>query len=170
MDSDDLWKPEKLEFHVKFLEEHPSAGGVFSDLELVRGASLVDSMLKTYPIFSDVVSRECHDGTMTLSRHSLYVCLLEEMPVKLQALTLRHDCVLKVGSFEESWKSGEDWEFILRFVRTNALGYIDRALTVQRIMPDSTLIQYQKLDAARRWKTAFAKSSNSAVIRMGLQP
>jgi glycosyltransferase involved in cell wall biosynthesis len=148
LDSDDLWRPQKLELHVKFLEEHPEVGGVFSDLEWTRGTQHVASMLSGYPVFARLLQDGLRQGTCVFSEHALYTCLLEEMPMKLQASTLRADCVRRVGHFDESWRSGEDWEFALRFARICSLGYIDLPLTVQRTLADSTLQRHQKLDAS----------------------
>ena len=148
LDSDDLWKPEKLELQVKFLDKHLELGGVFSDLELTRGTEHIPSLLSGYPVFSRLLQNSRRGGDVVLSQRALYACLLEEMPVKLQASTLRRDRVMKAGIFDESWRSGEDWEFVLRFARMNALGYVDMPLTVQRIMADSTLVRHQKTDAA----------------------
>src|SRR5438445_2990879 len=39
LDSDDLWKPDKLAAEVAALAGHPAAGGVFSDLEKREGAT-----------------------------------------------------------------------------------------------------------------------------------
>ena len=81
-------------------------------------------------------------------QRSLYLCMLEEMPVKLIATMLRRDCMQKLSGFEESWKSGPDWEFLLRFTKQNSLGYVNRSLTVGRRMADSTSGRHQKMDAA----------------------
>ena len=35
LDSDDLWKPEKLEYEVRFLDNHSEVQAVFSDLEKI---------------------------------------------------------------------------------------------------------------------------------------
>ncbi|HVB56403.1 MAG TPA: glycosyltransferase [Candidatus Acidoferrales bacterium] len=145
--SDDLWKPEKLQLQVRFMDEHPEVGGVFSDLEWISGTRHVQSMLSGYPAFCQLLQRSRSGDEMIFPQHELYLCLLEEMPVKLQATILRRDRVQKAGPFQESWQSGEDWEFLLRFTRTNALGYVDRALTVQRTMPDSMLGRHKREDA-----------------------
>jgi glycosyltransferase involved in cell wall biosynthesis len=146
-DSDDIWMAEKLSVQIAFLEGHPEVGGVFSDLVWVSGDRKVQSMLRTYPGFSRLLRERQREIDVVFSQHAIYACLLEEMPVKLQATTLRRDRVWEAGPFEESWRSGEDWEFLLRFSRANALGYVDCALTVLRTMPDSTLGRHKKLDA-----------------------
>ncbi len=46
LDSDDLWKPEKIETEVAALARHPEVGGVFSDLEKREGATVVPSFMR----------------------------------------------------------------------------------------------------------------------------
>ncbi len=77
----------------------------------------------------------------------MYLCMLQEMPIKIQATTFRQAAAKGISRFNEAWRSGEDWEFLLRFARTYCLGYIDRPLVVQRYMRDSTFHRYQKDDA-----------------------
>jgi hypothetical protein len=72
---------------------------------------------------------------------------LEEMPLKLQGATFRAGALKQIGTFRETWKSGPDWEFMLRFARSHTLGFIDRPLAVLRTLPDSILTQYKKDDA-----------------------
>ena len=52
LDSDDLWKPEKIETEVAALARHPEAGGVFSDLEKRDGATVVPSFMRRTRVFS----------------------------------------------------------------------------------------------------------------------
>lgn len=173
--SDDLWKPKKLDAQVGFLARHPELGGVFSDLEWLTGRRRVASMLSEYPVFSGLVGQGCSEQGIALSRRSLYVCLLEEMAVKLQAAMLRRDCVDRIGPFPACWRSGEDWEFLLRFARLYALGYLPYPLTVQRTLADSTLVRYKKLDALCLMERFIAEGRSlrgdpeaSAAVRRGI--
>jgi glycosyltransferase involved in cell wall biosynthesis len=145
LDSDDVWMPQKLEVSVMFLEEHAEVGGVFSDLVLLRGTERFQSMVRMYPSFARRLQERQGEGFIIFPQRAIYVCLLEEMPVKLQATTMRLDRVRSIALFDELWRSGEDWEFLLRFTRSNSLGYIDHPLTTQRTMPDSTVGQHKKL-------------------------
>jgi len=147
LDSDDLYKPEKLQVQVRFMDEHPEVGGVFSVLEWIRGARHVQSMLSGYPAFCRLLQKIRSGDEMIFPQHELYVCFLEEMPVKLDATMLRRDSVQNARPFQPSWQSGEDWEFLLRFARTNGLGYVDHALAMVRTMPDSTLGRHKAKDA-----------------------
>ena len=45
IDSDDLWRQEKLQAQVVFLQDQPGIGGVFSDLEWVAQETQTTSML-----------------------------------------------------------------------------------------------------------------------------
>jgi len=146
-DSDDLWKPEKLEFEVKFLAGHPEAAGVFCDMEGVAGTRRTVSRGREYRVFSKMLKGGTARDGVLFSQRDLYLCLLEEMPMKLQGSTFRAEALRRTGTFCETWKSGPDWEFMLRLVRTHSLGYIDRPLAVLRTLPDSTLTRYKKEDA-----------------------
>src|ERR1039457_2486221 len=77
----------------------------------------------------------------------MYMCMLQEMPMKIQATTIRRESLHDCAKFREDWQSGEDWEFLLRFTRTHRLGFIDRPLVIMRPMADSTLARYRTADA-----------------------
>lgn len=146
-DSDDLWKPEKLEFEVNFLAGHPEVAGVFCDMEGVAGTRRTISRAREYPVFSKMLRSGEQTNGVVFSQRDLYLCLLEEMPMKLQGSTFRAEALRRTGTFRETWKSGPDWEFMLRLARSYSLGYIDRPLAVLRTLPDSTLTRYKKEDA-----------------------
>jgi hypothetical protein len=59
---------------------------------------------------------------------------------------MRREAVEKVGDFDESSASGQDWDLLLRFSRTCRFGYIDRALTVLRVLEDATHRVYLEKD------------------------
>jgi glycosyltransferase involved in cell wall biosynthesis len=137
LDSDDLWKPDKLECEVAFLTRYPEAHAVFGDLEKVDGVARVPSFMRTTAVFSKRLAPTADLDGLLLSRAEMYRCLLEEVPVKTAALTMRREALERAGRFDESWSSSEDWEFLLRFARTGRFGYIDRPLAVIRISLDS---------------------------------
>ncbi len=74
---------------------------------------------------------------MRLEPRELRLCLLEEVPIKPSALTLRRAAFDELGGFDETWSSSEDWELLLRLARTHRFAYIDRPLAVLHISPDS---------------------------------
>jgi glycosyltransferase involved in cell wall biosynthesis len=137
LDSDDLWKPDKVEVEIATLARYPSAGGVFSDLEKRDSATFVPSFMRRTRVFSRVLAERAYPDGLLLCPRALYLCLLQEVPIKTPALTMRRSALERVGGFNESWTSSEDWEFLLRLARRESLLYVDRPLAVIRILPDS---------------------------------
>ena len=137
LDSDDLWKPDKVEAEITALARYPSAGGVFSDLEKVDGATFVPSFMRRTRVFSRLLAERAYREGLLLSARALSLCLLQEVPIKTPALTVRRSALGRVGGFNEAWTSSEDWEFLLRFARRESLVYVDRPLAVIRISADS---------------------------------
>jgi len=156
LDSDDLWRPDKLAHEVSYLDRHPEVDAVFSDLEKQDGGDVYLSFMRETAVFSGLLGeREYPDG-VALSRREVFLLLLEEVPIKPSALTLRRSAFLKAGRFDETWSSSEDWEFLLRFARAHRFGYIDLPLALLRVGDDSL----HRTDQAR---------GDSAMIRLLLR-
>jgi glycosyltransferase involved in cell wall biosynthesis len=149
LDSDDVWKPDKLKVEIAALERHPAAGGVFSDLEKQDGSTVVPSFMRRTQVFSRMLAQRGYPAELFLSPRELYLCLLQEVPIKTPALTVRRVALEEVGGFDERWTSSEDWEFLLRLVRSYPLLYVDRPLAVIRISPDSLRRADQELGDRR---------------------
>jgi glycosyltransferase involved in cell wall biosynthesis len=172
LDSDDLWKPDKVEAEIAALARYPSAGGVFSDLEKVDGATFVPSFMRDTRVFSRLLAERAYPEDLVLSPRELYVLLLQEVPIKTPALTVRRSAVERVGGFNEAWTSSEDWEFLLRFVRRESLVYLDRPLAVIRISADSLRHRDQehgeltmlRLLASERRRVADPEARRAATI------
>jgi glycosyltransferase involved in cell wall biosynthesis len=146
LDSDDLWKPEKLSIEVGFLERHREVQAVFSDLEKEDGREMVPSFMRVTPYFSTMLAAKHYPSEIVFTQREMYLCLLREVPIKPTALTIRKEAVEHVGYFNESWPSGSDWEFLLRFSRVFRFGYIDQPLAVLRVQEDATHRVYETHD------------------------
>jgi len=81
LDSDDLWKPDKVEAEIAALARYPSAGGVFSDLEKVDGATFVPSFMRRTRVFSRLLAERAYRDGLLLSARALSLCLLPEVPI-----------------------------------------------------------------------------------------
>lgn len=149
LDSDDLWKPEKLSYEVSFLDLHPEVQGVFSDLEKLDAGTLTSSFMRKTPTFYGLVERKLGYESTVLSQREMYLCLLREVPIKPTALTIRRTSALSTPLFDESWPSGNDWKFLLDFSRQFRFGYIDRPLAVLRVQDDATHRLHRASDLAR---------------------
>lgn len=137
LDDDDVWVPDKLARDVAFLARHPEAGAVFSDAEKHDGAARVASFTREAPLFAQFLRDAGSPGEMLLPQRFLFLCLLQEIPILPSTLTVRRESFERVGRFDRAWRAFEDWEFLLRFVKTERVGYIDRPLALYRISSDS---------------------------------
>ncbi|MBI2216265.1 MAG: glycosyltransferase [Candidatus Rokubacteria bacterium] len=137
LDSDDLWKPDKLAAEVRFLDTHPEVHAVFSDVEKIDGDHFVPSFVRASAVFSRLIAGRASPDGIALSQREMFLVLLEEVPVLPTAFTIRTSAFDVVGSFMESWRSFSDWEFLVRFARRFRFGYIDRPVAIVRISSDS---------------------------------
>jgi|SRR5579875_396036 len=138
LDSDDLWKPNKLEKEVDFLERHPEAGGVFEDLEKQDRGLYLASFQRDTDYFSAMLAEKKYPQEIVFTQREMQLCLLREVPIKPTALTLRAGVFRQTGPFNEDWRAGSDWEFLIRASRFCRFGYIDEPLAVLRLQNDAT--------------------------------
>jgi len=136
LDSDDVWHPDKLAHEVAVLAEHPEVDAVFSDLEKRHGDRVFPSFMRQTAVFSRRLPTT-PGGVVIIEPRELRLCLLQEVPIKPSALTLRRPAFDAVGGFDETWSSSEDWEFLLRLARAHRFAYLDQPLAVLHISPDS---------------------------------
>ena len=137
LDSDDRWYPDKLACEVGFLRRHPEVDVVFSDLEKRHGDAVFPSFMRQTSVFSRRLRHASYPDGLVLEPRDVRLTLLEEVPIKPSALTMRRAAFEAVGGFDESWSSSEDWEFLLRLSRHHRFAYLDRPLAVLTISPDS---------------------------------
>ena len=138
LDSDDLWKPEKLEREVRFFGACPETDAVFADAEEVfLDGGTVASVMRASPGMRAFLQRAPRDGGLVISQRAFYLMMLTEQPVKPSALALRRSTLEELGGFDERMRIMEDWELLLRLARKRGIGYINRALTVMRLSRDS---------------------------------
>jgi glycosyltransferase involved in cell wall biosynthesis len=149
LDSDDVWKPEMLSRLVDVLKNHPRVGAVFCDVEVARGKSVssITSGMRAFPRLLALHARSNSD-VFAFSSREMYVCLLEEVPIKPTAMLIRRNVLEALGGYNESWSSGEDWELYLRISKHYGFGYVNRKLATMRVLDDSTLSKFQEADKA----------------------
>lgn len=119
LDSDDLWLPEKLEKQVRYFEEYPEVGLVFTDC--IR--------------FNEKGSEERHNLKKGLISDDMFVNIWWENLIPNLTVMVRKSCFEKVGVFDESKQivSVEDREMWLRIAREYRVGYLEEALAKYRI-------------------------------------
>ncbi len=137
IDSDDLWKPEKLEREVSFFKKHRDVKVVFSDLEAQRGDVFIPSFMRETPFFSKMIKDLSYGEAIVVSQRNMFLILLKEVPVKPTAFSIYKGLFKNTGGFDPSYVSGEDWEFFLRLSKSEKFGYINQPLAVLRLSKDS---------------------------------
>lgn len=162
LDSDDVWKPEKLLKDVDFLERHPEVDAVFTDLEKVDGSQTFPSFMRLSPCMDELLARKQGNKEISFAQPEIYNCLLREVPIKPSALVMRRKAVASLDLFNESWPSGSDWEFLIRFSKQFRFGYIDEPLTILRVQPDATHRQHAVADKRHVLEMLRAESRRAA--------
>lgn len=129
LDSDDVWKPHKIERQVKFLEEHPEYGAVFSHVQVIDENSVtvpagsyfeqvfnIDtvSQIDFIRYISDNANRFCH-STMMMTREAFE----------------------KVGYHDESLLYLHDFDCWTRLIYVSPIFVYPEPLTLYRVRSGS---------------------------------
>jgi len=136
LDSDDLFAPEKIEKQVKYLEDHPVVGYMYTNGYAIdkNGDTLYKTFTDGYiaPGDPETVLLECPLGTPSgyLVRRVVYE---------------------RAGYFDESLRSSQDHDMAIRLAEIAEIGYLDEALWYKREHSDSL----SSLQSERRWRMGF---------------
>lgn len=139
LDSDDLWKPNKLEKQINFLTSHPQINLVFCDLEQRYGNRPLKTFVQSSKAFSRLIRQyQRNGGAIVIPRLEAYKALLKALAIHVDTIAIRKAEISAAGGFDTSFLSCEDWEFILRLAERNDIGYLNEALAITfKNSPDS---------------------------------
>jgi len=175
LDSDDQWKPEYLELQVRFLSRHPQVGVVFCNTVIENRDGTSFPLMSAMEVFPNLVMKNAPLPEYVISSRQIYLCLLQEVPVKPSAAVVRRELFKRVGLFNEAWPSGTDWDLFLRLSRVTDFGYIDRTLVLQVRTEDATHRVFREQDKLflinifLKEKTALANDHEALVcVNRGL--
>lgn len=177
LDSDDVWKPWKVEMQLACLRSHPAVGMIWSDMEAVGpdgtvvAARYLRTMYSAYrwftlgELFQESVSLDSlidlPDGgceTHCFYVGDIYSAMVMGNLVHTSTVLLRRDRFEKVKSFDEALSlAGEDYDFHLRTSREGLVGFANVAT-----------IQYQigMPDRLTRHRNALARNFLSVLTRV----
>lgn len=155
LDSDDRWKPDYLERQVGFFERHPDVDAVFTDTEIRFSTWQAPSLIALMRAFPKLLEGYRESEEAVLSSRQMYLCLLEEVPIKPSAVVVKAELFQRAGTFDEAWPSGTDWELFLRFAHSARFGFINRVLVSQRQTSDSTFLRFVEKDKELLLKVAL---------------
>ena len=112
-DSDDVWRPEKLERQMEYAECRTDFCAVYCSY----------LMYKDEEIFR--VPNDTWDGEL---EGDLFVPLLKRNSIGAPTLLVKKSILEEIGGFDTSFKSLEDWELALRIAEKYRIGYVPEVL------------------------------------------
>jgi glycosyltransferase involved in cell wall biosynthesis len=157
LDSDDVWKPWKLQVQLACMEKHPEIGMVWTDMEAIGPDGTVSDpayLKKMYGCYSQFTMDEIFSSRFPLNQilpdaaepmksATLYVGdIFPKMffgnLVHTSTVLLRRERFEKVKAFNEELKiSGEDFDFHLRTTEHGPVGFVNLSSIEYRVgMPD----------------------------------
>jgi glycosyltransferase involved in cell wall biosynthesis len=113
-DSDDVWRPNKLELQIKTLQEN-DAGFCYHKVRYDFG----NGQYAVLPLESIPLEKKSGD---------IYGQLFYENMVDAPALLVRRDCLEEVGGFDESLKALEDYDLAIRLAYAYQAAFVDQVL------------------------------------------
>lgn len=116
-DSDDMWKPDKLEKQMQTLMDNPQAGMVYCAYECQS-------------FDGDVVIVPDEKMPLYEKQGDIYEKLLCRNTIGAPTVLVRRECFLKAGLFCESLSCLEDWELFVRIAREYEILFIEEPLVI----------------------------------------
>jgi perosamine synthetase len=117
LDSDDLWRSEKLAEEVALLEADPELGLVYCDWAVVSGET--------------VVQKSYHQG-LRPARGYVFNELVQRGFILTSGVVVRRECLDDVGRFDKSLRVAEDYDLWLRISYRWKVELVDKRLFTKR--------------------------------------
>jgi GT2 family glycosyltransferase len=183
LDSDDLWKPWKIEVQLAAFAAVPELGMVWTDMEAVdpqghvkSSAFLrqfysayrhfpIDKLFSMHQPWTQWLGKRPIDVSFDLHVGSIYSAMIMGNMVHTSTALLRRERLDAVGGFRlELRDSGEDYDFHLRTCREGLVGLIDAPAIYYRVGHDDQLTQPRYA-----WRIAynFLRTVEDAIARDG---
>ena len=113
-DSDDVWKSDKLEKQMKYLEEHLEFSMVYCPFRRHKcGISFV--------VPNDMKLEGDLEG-------DIFHWLLLRNTIGTPTMVMYKQCFVDIGGFDTALRSLEDWEMVIRFAEKYQIGYLNEVL------------------------------------------
>ncbi len=126
LDSDDIWKPEKLAAQVSCLSDNPESGLIFGDMELLRpGKDMIASAFQKFGF---------PDGCQNREWKNAFERLLERNPIPTSSVLVRKKAIQLAGYFDEQLWHGEDYDLWLRLALSVKITCIPDVVLTKRLL------------------------------------
>jgi len=182
LDSDDIWRPWKLEAQLRCLAALPSAGMIWTDMDAIGPDGAIShrryltKMYSSYQRFSrDQLFRDAHQlsaidarlaaalGDPQVFLGNIFSPMIAGNLVHTSTVLLRRDRFVRVREFDVELRyAGEDHDFHLRTCREGDVAYLDApSILYQRGRDDQLTNRKYTVHMAEN----FLKTVNKALAR-----
>lgn len=167
LDSDDMWKPSKLEVQVRLFERLPRVGLVFSEFEVLKddgrrvprgsrtwlapGRCIERFYERADPLASYDIAVDGLSRDVVVHTGNIYRALLDEGLVLTSTAVVRRDAMPTDSWFPEGIQLYEDWDFFARVARVHDAAFVDVETTVNRGHDGPRVTDVSRLDRVRMY-------------------
>ncbi|MCH8923658.1 MAG: glycosyltransferase family 2 protein [Planctomycetes bacterium] len=124
LDSDDVWKPRKLQKQIAAAREFPDASLVFCDIEAVKhGTTIIESRFALGGVYGAEAS--CRDGLMRFDR-SLFINMIDQSRIFTSSVLVKR--TLPELKFPEEFRCCIDWPVWMNLVLHYPFAAVDEVL------------------------------------------
>lgn len=134
LDADDLWSSDKLESQLRVLEETPEAAVAYSWVDRIDEGDRVI----------------CPGGHHTATGDVLANLLLADITDSGSNALIRSAALREVGNYEESMRSGQDWDMAIRLAARYQFAVVPRSQVFYRASSSSISANVLRLEAGCR--------------------
>lgn len=146
IDSDDVWLPGKLRTQVRYLENHPDVGLVYSRWHKWKPDA--DGHFPAASTFVPTAEEQQDEepGLTTEGSGWLYTRLLFVSKLHTITVVARRSLIDEVGGFDTTLKRGQDYDYWIRASRVTRIHQLDRPLALYRIHDDGCMTKYPDIN------------------------
>ncbi len=149
LDSDDLWKPDKLQRQMEHFERYPEYGMVATRCVTNK----VDSDFNTIDI--NKIRRSGKSGWV-------YKDLFFRNFIRTSSTVIKSECFRKVGRFDESLPRCEEIDMWLRISKEYPVGFINDTLTIYTRRPKE--IRVDNIEGRKNWLRVLKTNYEPSLI------
>lgn len=138
LDSDDIWKPEKIALQVAYMEANPGLALIAAEFEVIDSGGLVMGRSKRYYEID-------FNGPNVVRDIFKHYLLMSSIMVKREVFD-------RVGYFDENIINSEDTDMQIRIARHFKIGIINAHLVKYRSSEDSLSKSLDTKKILKRWR------------------
>ena len=173
-DSDDVWNADKLALQMVTFARYPEVGLVWTDVSAVDAAGtmlherftrICYPAWQTQPIDTLFARSEAIPGGAggRVYVGEVFPTMIAGTLINMPSVAIRTELARRIGTFDETMRTGEDYDFVLRACGAGPVAFIDVPTVLYRIgAPDQLTRPSLFADQARNWFRTFSRVRDAA--------